>query len=248
MENEKISVKLEVFEGPLELLLHLLKKNKVSIYDIPIVKITEQYFAYLDQYKEFDIELFSEFLIMAAELLLIKSKMLLPKHEEQEEEDPRGDLVERLLQYQRIKMATEFLKDNEFATRFNYFKEPDAIDKPAPDYSGQAFDIELLMEAFLIVMDKTERKAPPPKKSFEGIVGHEKVSITSRATYIKERLRKDRKVHFESLFEGLASRPTIIATFLALLEMMKLEIVLVTFAEKEITITQIKDGDITDEF
>ena len=99
--DDKIAVKLEVFEGPLELLLHLLKKNKVSIYDIPIVKITGQYLEYLADCKAFDIELSSDFLVMASELLLIKSRMLLPKPEE-EKEDPRMELVERLLQYERM--------------------------------------------------------------------------------------------------------------------------------------------------
>ena len=124
--DDKIAVKLEVFEGPLELLLHLLKKNKVSILDIPIVKITGQFIAYLEECKKFDIELSSDFLVMASELLLIKSKMLLPKPEE-EKEDPRQDLVDRLLQYERMKKLSEFLKENEFATRYNFFKEPDYI-------------------------------------------------------------------------------------------------------------------------
>ncbi len=248
MEENQLSVKLEVFEGPLELLLHLLKKNKVSIYDIPIVKITSQYMEYLDAYKEFDIEVSSEFLLMATELLLIKSKMLLPRHEEEEEDDPRKDLVARLEEYQKIKQAAEFLKGHEGASHYNFFKEPDIIEKKAPDYSTQSFDLERLLEAFAIIIDKTERKAPPPKTSFSGIVGHEKVSVTSRAEYIKNRLNKERKITFEALFEDIKTRPALVATFLALLEMMKLEIVFVDTSGEEIIITKLRDGEITNEF
>ncbi len=248
MEDNQLSIKLEVFEGPLELLLHLLKKNKVSIYDIPILKITSQYMEYLDAYKEFNIDVSSEFLLMAAELLLIKSKMLLPRHDEEEEDDPRGDLVARLEEYQKIKQAAEFLKGHEFATHYNFFKEPDIIEKRAPDYTNQTFDLERLLEAFAVIIDKTERKAPPPKTSFTGIVGHEKVSVTSRASYIKSRLTKERSVTFQALFEDIKTRPALVATFLALLEMMKLEIVFVDTSGEEIIITKLRDGEITNEF
>lgn len=248
MEDNQLSVKLEVFEGPLELLLHLLKKNKVSIYDIPIVKITAQYLEYLDAYQEFDIEVSSEFLLLAAELLLIKSKMLLPRHEEEEEEDPRKDLVARLEEYQKIKKAAEFLKEHEFATHYNFFKKPDVIEKRAPDYSSQSYDINRLLEAFSVILDKTERKTPPPKTSFSGIVGHEKVSVTSRAQYIRDRLTQEKQITFDALFENIGTRPALVATFLALLEMMKLEIVFVDTSGEEIMITKLRDGEITNEF
>lgn len=248
MEENQLSVKLEVFEGPLELLLHLLKKNKVSIYDIPIVKITSQYMECINAYQEFDMELSSEFLLLAAELLLIKSKMLLPRHEEEEADDPRKDLVARLEEYQKIKLAAEFLKGHEFATQHNFFKKPDQIEKRAPDYSGQTFDLDRLLEAFSIILDKTERKAPPPKTSFSGIVGHEKVSVTSRADYIKNRLTRERRVTFGALFEDIKTRPALVATFLALLEMMKLEIVFVDTSGEDIIITKLRDGEITNEF
>ncbi|MBP3337748.1 MAG: segregation/condensation protein A [Clostridia bacterium] len=245
--NEKFPVKLEIFEGPLDLLMHLIKKNKFSIYDIPIVKITEQYLDYLDKLGSFDIELSSEFLVMAAELLLIKSKMLLPRHEEEEEEDPRMDLAQRLIAYEKIKKGAEFLKEKEFSTYYNFFKEPELIEKAAPDYSDQSFDIHLLLKAFLDVADKNERKAPPPKTSFSGIVGREKVSVKSRASFIKERLSHGGKARFAQIFEGITSRPQLVATFLALLEMIKLSIVGVTYNDDDIIITQLKDGEIVDD-
>ena len=243
MEEQKISVKLEVFEGPLELLLHLLKKNKVSIYDIPIVKITGQYLEYLAECKAFDIELSSDFLVMASELLLIKSRMLLPKPEE-EKEDPRQDLVERLLQYERMKKLSEFLKDNEFATRYNFFKEPDYIESRPADYSDQMFDVEILISAFLDVADKIERKAPPPKTAFKAIAPHEIVPVEGRVKYIRERLKIGKKIKFEKLFSGIDSRPVLVATFLALLEMIKGELLIAETNDNKIFITKVKDGDI----
>jgi len=143
-ETSNHSIKLSVFEGPLELLLHLLKKNKVSIYEIPIVDITKQYFDYMEACKEFDIEYSSEFVVMAAELLYIKSKMLLPKREESEEEDPRADLAKRLLEYQKIKIVSEALKTKEFSDYYSFYKNPEPLPKLAPDYSDQQFEIDML--------------------------------------------------------------------------------------------------------
>ena len=245
-DEQKLPVKLEVFEGPLELLLHLLKKNKVSIYDIPIVKITSQYLEYLDMCQEFDIELSADFLVMASELLLIKSKMLLPKPEE-EKEDPRQDLAERLLQYARMKKLSEFSKDNEFATRYNYIKEPDYIEAKPPDYSDQIFDIDILINAFLDVADKVERKAPPPKSAFRAVTPHEIIPVEGRVKYIRQRLKTGKKTKFEAIFKGLDSRPLLVATFLALLEMIKNEFVIAETENDKIYITKLKDGDILNE-
>ena len=246
LNEQKISVTLEVFEGPLELLLHLLKKNKVSIYDIPIVKITGQYMEYLSNCRDFDIELSSDFLVMASELLLIKSKMLLPKIDE-EKEDPRRDLVDRLLEYERMKKLSGFLKENEFASRYNYFKEPEYIKERPVDYSDQMFDLELLISAFLDIAEKTERKAPPPKSAFKAVSPHEIIPIGSRVKYIREKLNLSKKTKFESIFEGLESRPLLVATFLALLEMIKSELVIAETKNNKIYITKIKDGDTLNE-
>lgn len=242
------SVRLSVFEGPLELLLHLLKKNKVSIYDIPIVEITNQYFEYMNSLKKFDIEYSSEFVVMAAELLYIKSKMLLPKREDLEEEDPRADLAKRLIEYQKMKIISEVLKEKEFSDFYSFYKNPEPLPKIAPDYSDQKFDIDMLWQAFLTVLDKRERKAPPPKKAFGGIVGRESVSVKSRADFIKEKLKRKKRVTFSSLFKNIDSRPSIIATFLALLEMIKLEIIEANIVDDNIYIEKLKEGDIVDEY
>ncbi len=244
---QDLSFSLEIFEGPLELLLHLLKKNKVSIYDIPIESITEQYMAYLEQMEAFDMELSSEFLIMASELLYIKSKMLLPKREE-EEEDPRKNLADRLLEYQRMKQVAGYLKEHEEDGRFLFFKEPDLIAQAPPDYSGQTFDIERLVAAFSEVLLKTERKAPPPIKSFAGIGGHQQVSSSECVTHIKGRLKNKGRVGFYQVFSGLTTRPQVVVSFLIILEMIRLNYVLAEVKDNEIYLTQIKDGEITNEF
>ena len=247
-EEVRHSVKLDVFEGPLELLLHLLKKNKVSIYDIPIVSITEQYFDYMNTLKEFDIEYSSEFVVIAAELLYIKSKMLLPKREEENAEDPRADLAKRLADYQRMKAVSEILKEKEFSDYYNFYKEPDVLPKRDADYSDQSFEIDMLYSAFLSVLDKQERKVPPPKSAFGGVVGRATVSVKSRADFIKNKLSSEKKVTFTSLFEGDDSRQSIIATFLALLEMIKLEFIKTKISGNNIYLEKLKDGEIIDEY
>lgn len=247
-ESDKHAVKLAVFEGPLELLLHLLKKNKVSIYEIPIVEITKQYFEYMETCRQFDIEYSSEFVVMAAELLYIKSKMLLPKPVETEEEDPRFDLAKRLLEYQKMKIVSEVLRTKEFADYHSFYKNPEPLPKLAPDYSNQSFDVDKLWQAFLTVLDKKERKEPPSKKAFDGIVGKEPVSVKSRAEFIHSKLNKKKRVRFASLFEEIHSRPSVIATFLALLEMIKLEIIQANIVGDDLYIEKLKDGDIVDEY
>lgn len=247
-QDSRHAVKLNVFEGPLELLLHLLKKNKVSIYEIPIVEITKQYFEYMEALNKYDIEYSSEFVVMAAELLYIKSKMLIPRNEEVEEEDPRQDLARRLAEYQKMKIVSEILREKEFSDFYNFYKAPEVLPKREADYSDQSFDVSILWDAFLMVLDKKERKEPPSKTAFTGIAGREQVSVKSRATYISKKLSLKKKVAFTSLFDDSQSRPSIIATFLALLEMIKLEIVKASINGADIFIEKLKDGDIVDEY
>ncbi len=244
---QDLSFALEVFEGPLELLLHLLKKNKVSIYDIPIEKITTQYMEYLDKMQKFDMELSSEFLVMASELLYIKSQMLLPRHEE-EEEDPRKNLADRLIEYQKMKAAAVFLKEHEGDGRFLFFKQPDDIAQAPPDYSDQAFDVEQLIAALSDVLIKTQRKEPPSKTSFVGIGGHEQVSSSACITHIKGKLKEKGRISFRQIFSGLDSKPKIVVSFLIILEMIRLNYVSAEIVDNEIYLTHLKDGEITNEF
>lgn len=228
---EKLQYKLESFEGPLDLLLHLIKKNKVSIWDIPIVEITDQYLEIIKDIDESALDNTSEFLVMASQLLYIKSRMLLPKPEkEDDEEDPREDLARRLEEYQKYKEASKELRKNEFATKYMVFKEPEKINFPIPPYSRQHETRELI-EAFEMILERRKRKAQPEKRAFSGIVGREKVSVDDMVEKICKRLSKNGTASFTGLFLPDDSKPEMIATFLAVLEMIKLSKIRVDYNE-----------------
>ncbi len=218
---EKVLYKLENFEGPLDLLLHLITKNKVSIYDIPIVEITDQYLEAIKGIEESQLDNTSEFLVLAAQLLLIKSKMLLPKDEEaEEEEDPREELARRLLEYQKYKEASQELRKKEFWSRYMFFKESEKIDFPAPPYDKH-HETDELINAFNAILQRQIRREKPKKKAFIGIVGREKVSVEDMTKKVYKMLSKKKNLPFSSLFKKSDSKPEMIATFLALLEMIK---------------------------
>ncbi len=242
---DKLTFKLDVFEGPLDLLLHLISKNKVSIYDIPIVTITNQYFEALEIMSELDLEISSEFCVMAAQLLYIKSKMLLPKQEEETEEDPREELARRLLEYQKYKQASQKLKEREFYYKYMYFKEPDEVEPlepPLPD----SYPIEKLMEAFYDVLERTKRRAPPPRKNFDGIVKRRVVSVKEKASRIINILGAKKRVSFVSIFDKDVDRPEIVATFLALLELIRMNRVYACDEDGQIVLSGAQDGDNVD--
>ena len=220
---ETVSFRLQVFEGPLDLLMHLLKKNKLSIYEIHIKEITEQFFEYLDQMDELNMEISSEFLVVAAQLLLIKSRMLLPKYEEEEEEDdPRKELIDRLAEYKKYKLAAEVFDDAQHRADYLYFGEGETISFP-PDLSEEKLEIPLekLLEAIANILERGERKAPPSRDSFKGIVGRVKVSVGEKAGQIRSILRRKKRVRFHELFEDMHTRPEVVAAFLAVLEMVR---------------------------
>ena len=220
---EQLSFKLDAFEGPLDLLLSLIKKNKVNIYDIPITEILDQYMQVMAEMKETDLEISSEFLVLAATLLQIKSKMLLPKDDENEEEDdPRAELVRRLVEYRQIKESIEFFREHENAGDSLFFKLPDAIERPKVVYSFAEMTPEKLLEAYNASFYKLEKRLPPPKRSFSGIVGHEKVSVRERVRRIWNGLIERGKLFFHDIFRDVKSKAEAVASFLALLEMVKM--------------------------
>lgn len=228
---DEILYKLDTFEGPLDLLLTLIQKNKVSIYDIPIVEITAQYLEAIDGIEQSQLENTSEFLVMAAQLLLIKSKMLLPKKEEdEEEEDPREELARRLEEYQKFKEASLELRKTEFSTRYMVFKGEEKIKFPIPEYSRHHETSELI-DAFNNILARRIRKAAPEKRAFSGIVGREKVSVDDMVEKICKRLSRSKRLSFQSLFREEDSKPEMIATFLAVLEMIKLSKIRADFDE-----------------
>ncbi len=217
---EKIEYKLESFAGPLDLLLHLINKNKVSIWDIPIKEITEQYLEAIEGIEESQLEDTSEFLVLAAQLLYIKSKLLLPKPEV-EEEDPREELARRLEEYKLFKEASQDLRKNEFSSRYMFFKEEEKINFPLPEYDRR-HEADELLEAFRQIMARRERAKKPEKRAFSGIVGREKVSVEDMVEKVCKHLARTPKLSFQSLFKPEDSKPEMIATFLAVLEMIKL--------------------------
>ncbi len=225
-----IPVKLEVFEGPLDLLLHLIDKNKVDIYDIPIVEITEQYLDYIRQMETEDMNVMSEFLVMAATLIDIKCKMLLPKevNEEGEEEDPRAELVEQLLQYKMCKYMSYELKDRMIAAERNLYKRP-TLPKEISEYKEPVNYEELigdmtlakLHEIFKAMLKRQEDKIDPVRSNF-GKIEKDEIDMDEKTIYIEDYLKTHKKFSFRKLLEKQSSKMEIIVTFLVILEMMKI--------------------------
>jgi segregation and condensation protein A len=215
------NIKLDIFEGPLDLLLHLIKRNEVDIYDIPVAVITEQYLEYIDIMKEMNLEFAGEFLVMAATLVHIKSKMLLPVDEEappEEDEgiDPREELVKRLLEYQRYREAAKELSDRTMLGRDVFLRGGDIpleeLEEGAGFVNVSVFD---LMEAIKAVIARA-----PKERKFE--LTSERFKIADKINFIMELLTAEKSSTFTGLFPDGATRGEIVVTFLAVLELAKL--------------------------
>lgn len=244
-----ISVTLQAFEGPLDLLYSLIIKNKVNIFDIPIVLITEQYMEYVNAMDRKDMNVVSEFLLMAATLLDIKARMLLPAvvNEDGEEEDPRAELVQKLLEYKMYKYMAYELKDRQIdAMRSMYKKatvpeEVKAYQEPV-DLEKLVSDVTLvrLNEIFNEIMKRQDEKEDKVRKNFFGKIEEEEVNLTEKIEYVKEYAMKNRTFSFRQLLlENSGSKMQIVVTFLAILELMKGSVIHVeqdgTFADIMIT-------------
>ena len=224
-----IPIKLEAFEGPLDLLLHLIEKNKIDIYDIPIVEITEQYLDYIKQMETDDMNVMSEFLVMAATLIDIKCRMLLPKEvdEEGEEEDPRAELVQKLLEYKLYKYMSLELRDRQVDAAKNLYREqklpPEvALYKPPLDYDQLIGDMTLsrLHEIFKTIIRRQEEKIDPIRSRY-GNIEKEEIDMDVKLLYVEAYAREHRHFSFRRLLEKQASKMEIIVTFLIVLELMK---------------------------
>ncbi|MDD3367966.1 MAG: segregation/condensation protein A [Lachnospiraceae bacterium] len=225
----ELSVKLQVFEGPLDLLLHLIEKNKIDIYDIPIVEITAQYMDYIKQMQEEDMNVMSEFLLMAATLLDIKCKMLLPKevNEEGEEEDPRAELVQKLLEYKMYKYMSFELKDRMVDAEKNFFRDknlPEEVKdyRPPIDYETLLGDMNLqkLNEIFENLLKRQEDKVDPIRSGF-GKIEKDEIDMDLKTGYVSEYIKGHKRCSFKALLEKQHSKMEVIVTFLVILEMMK---------------------------
>lgn len=224
-----IPVKLQVFEGPLDLLLHLIDKNKIDIYDIPIVEITNQYMEYIQAMEKEDLNVMSEFLLMAATLLDIKCRMLLPKeiNEEGQEEDPRQELVEQLLQYKMYKYMAYELRDRQVEGERAIYREPD-IPEEVQEYVEPVNLEELLGDLTLAklnrifrdVMRRQDEKIDPIRSGF-GKIEKEEVSLPEKLDYVEEYAVNHSVFSFRQLLKKQGSKVQLVVTFLAVLELMK---------------------------
>ena len=208
-----ISVKLNVFEGPLDLLLHLIDKNKIDIYDIPIVEITDQYMEYLHSMEKEDLGVMSEFLVMAATLLDIKCKMLLPKeiNEEGEEEDPRAELVQKLLEYKMYKYMSYELRDRLGDAAGVYYRKQDL----------RGLTLEKMSAIYQSLIRRQENKIDPIRSKF-GRIEKEEISLSDKLLEMRDYAKEHRKFSFRQLMEDQHSRVQLIVTFLSILELMKM--------------------------
>lgn len=216
----KYEIKINEFEGPLDLLLHLIKTSDVDIFNIEIDKITKQYLEYIEQMEELNLNVASEYLVMAAELMEIKSSILLPKPEIQEdeyEEDPREKLIQRLLEYKQYKEVTSEFKDLEGARKEIYTKIPENLKKYQSEEVVQVLDIDLevLMEAFQKFLQRKEDEKP-----LNTTVTTKEYSVRERSREIRSILKNKKQVKFDELFET-NKRDYIIVTFLSILTMCK---------------------------
>ena len=245
-----ISVKLEVFEGPLDLLLHLIDKNKIDIYDIPITLITEQYLDYIRQMESEDMNVMSEFLVMAATLLDIKCRMLLPVevNEEGEEEDPRAELVQKLLEYKIYKYMSYELKDLHMSAAKAYYREP-RLPKEIEEYRPPVNYEELIGEATLVRLNemfrfmlKRQADKIDPIRSHFGKIEKDEIDLDRKQIYLQNYLLKHRYCSFMELLERQNSKMEIIVTFLLVLEMMKIGKIMISqedlFGDIQITVKE----------
>ena len=225
-----ISYKLEHFEGPLDLLLHLIEKNKVSIYDIPIVLITEQYLEYVSSMETEDLNVVSEFLVMAATLIDIKCRMLLPVevNEDGEEKDPRAELMARLLEYKMYKYMAQELQELEDHAGKHLYKVP-TIPKEVVKYE-EPVDLDQLLDGLTLaklqsifesIMKRQENKIDPIRSKF-GTIRREPVSLEQKVSSVMDYARKNRRFSFRQLLERQADKLEVVVTFLAVLELMKM--------------------------
>jgi segregation and condensation protein A len=222
-KTDDYKVELDVFEGPLDLLLYLIKRDEVDIYDIPIEHITNQYMEYLDVMKMLDLNIAGEFIVMAATLMMIKSRMLLPVEDrgdsdEEEEEDPRWDLVRQLVEYKKFKDIAGQLQEREFRQENIFeFGGKNVVERD-PDDAGMVMqDVSLfdLISAFQEVL----KKAPAETL---GEIAADSHTVADKIDYVLKIVRRDGKMRFTEMFGEAASRNEIICTFLAMLELLRL--------------------------
>lgn len=225
--SDKYIVTIDNFDGPLDLLLHLIKEQDIDIYDIKIEDITKQYLDYIKHMKELNLEIASEYLVMASELIEMKSKMLLPKKREKEEddyeEDPRELLIERLLAYKRYKEVTSEFKDLELTRKMIFTREPDNLNRYAKEEESiEELGVAALIDAFNNLLKRKELDRPIATK-----ITKKELSVADKVNKIKNILRNKKRINFEEIFE-VSTKEEVIISFLSVLEMVKKDEILLT--------------------
>ncbi|MBW1714499.1 MAG: segregation/condensation protein A [Deltaproteobacteria bacterium] len=221
-------VKLEIFEGPLDLLLHLIHKNEVDIFDIPIATITDQYLEYLEMMKALNISVAADFLVMASTLIHIKSKMLLPDYSEEDEEDPRVEITRPLLEYMHLKSAAQDLAEMEILARDVFTRPGDIslrkqLEEEGPELEANIF---LLISAFKRIVEEegldSRLRIEPPRWS-----------VKEKTAYLLAELRAKRMLYFRDVFKNQSNLSEFIVTFLALLELVRAGLVSISQPTEE---------------
>lgn len=220
--EEDYKVKLDIFEGPLDLLLYLIKKDEVDILDVNIERVTKQYIAYLDTFKMLNIDLAGEFIVMAANLMYLKSRMLIPKpvqppEEETEEEDPRWELIRQLIEYKKFKDAANFLQRRQLQMENVYPATPEQPDikKEDPGTGFPELGIFDLIRAFQKVLSRFQ------KEDLREIID-DRFTVADKIEYLLIHVSPGHRVSFAHLFAGATTRDEVIVTFVAMLELIKL--------------------------
>ncbi|WMJ81878.1 segregation/condensation protein A [Clostridium sp. MB40-C1] len=226
-----LNIKIENFEGPFDLLLHLIKKNEMDIYDIKIYEITTQYLKYLDNMKEVDLEITSEFIVMAATLLEIKSRMLLPKvkdEENEEENDPRKELITKLIEYKKYKMAAEFLEKKEEKVGIVFKKKPEIIEEK----KDKTKDEDILKDITILKLFNlynglisTYRNKMNTENAMDKEIPLDKFKIEDKMAEITNKIIENKKLYFSRIINNCSSKIEKVVTFLALLELIRLRVV-----------------------
>jgi segregation and condensation protein A len=219
--EEAYKVKLDIFEGPLDLLLYLVRKDEVEIHEVSMERITKQYLEYIDTFKLLNIDLASEFIVMAANLIYIKSRTLLPKQDqlpvdEEDEGDPRWELIRQLIEYKKFKDAAGFLQERSLALENLFPATPEPVESPPPSTEMPDVNIFDLIRAFQKVVDKFE-----PSRDYE--IVDERYTVSDKIDFLLQTVPIGDSLRFTELFRTAASRDEVIVTFIAILELSKLK-------------------------
>ena len=219
LETKKYAVKINNFEGPLDLLCHLIDKNKMNIYDIALSQITDQYIEYLKEQEKLNLEIASEFLVMASTLLYLKSKSLLPKQEEEEEEITEEELIRRIIEYKKFKEISKVLKQNYMENSNRYYKIPEEIELPKQKIEKE-YSKEIIPEIYKNIVEKNEQKINQNAKNIEKIAITDNYTVASKVRQMFKVLKKKKSFVFNKLFSiKKHNKQEVVTAFSGLLEL-----------------------------